>query len=90
MMMGTKERDWNRRANKEKLLPEFIDWTFDWMNVPELIKAATDIYHISHGSDRDPLERWSFERITILGDAAHPMYPIGSMVVRRQYWMQNA
>jgi 5-methylphenazine-1-carboxylate 1-monooxygenase len=29
-------------------------------------------------SDRDPLPRWSFDRITLLGDAAHPMYPIGS------------
>ena len=28
--------------------------------------------------DRDPLERWTFGRVTLLGDAAHPMYPIGS------------
>jgi 5-methylphenazine-1-carboxylate 1-monooxygenase len=72
-----KERDWNRKADKEKLLPEFVDWTFDWLNVPALIEAATDIYEFPM-SDRDPLERWSFERITVLGDAAHPMYPIGS------------
>ena len=28
--------------------------------------------------DRDPLPRWSFGRVTLLGDAAHPMRPIGS------------
>ena len=28
--------------------------------------------------DRDPLPRWSHGRVTLLGDAAHPMYPIGS------------
>ena len=28
--------------------------------------------------DRDPIPRWSFGRVTLLGDAAHPMYPIGS------------
>jgi hypothetical protein len=29
-------------------------------------------------SDRDPVERWSFGRLTLMGDAAHAMYPIGS------------
>ncbi len=28
--------------------------------------------------DRDPLARWTFGRVTLMGDAAHPMYPIGS------------
>ncbi|MCM3162246.1 FAD-dependent monooxygenase [Metabacillus litoralis] len=29
-------------------------------------------------ADRDPLPQWTFGRVTLLGDAAHPMYPIGS------------
>ena len=29
-------------------------------------------------ADRDPLPRWTFGRVTLLGDAAHPMYPVGS------------
>jgi 5-methylphenazine-1-carboxylate 1-monooxygenase len=74
---ANKERNWNKKCDKEKILPKFIDWKFEWLNVPEMIAAATDIYEFPM-SDRNPLERWSFERITLLGDAAHPMYPIGS------------
>ncbi len=70
-------RDWNKRANKEKLLAAFHDWYFDWLDVPALIKEAAAVYEFPM-SDRDPLPRWTFDRITLLGDAAHPMYPIGS------------
>ncbi|HEY4323987.1 MAG TPA: flavin-dependent oxidoreductase [Mucilaginibacter sp.] len=70
-------RDWNRRADKQQLLAEFESWEFDWLDVPEMIGGADEIYEYPM-SDRDPLPQWSFERITLLGDAAHPMYPIGS------------
>ena len=70
-------RDWNRRADKEKLLDQFQAWKFPWLDVPSLINNAEAIYEFPM-SDRDPLPQWSFERITLLGDAAHPMYPIGS------------
>lgn len=70
-------QDWNRRADKNKLLQEFCDWHFDWLDVPSLIGDTDAIYEFPM-SDRDPLPRWSFERVTLLGDAAHPMYPIGS------------
>ena len=70
-------RDWNRRADKEKLLKQFQSWQFPWLDVPSLINNAEAIYEFPM-SDRDPLPRWSFDRITLLGDSAHPMYPIGS------------
>jgi 2-polyprenyl-6-methoxyphenol hydroxylase-like FAD-dependent oxidoreductase len=70
-------RDWNRRADKNKLLSEFSSWKFDWLDVPQIINDAEAIYEFPM-SDRDPLPAWSFGRITLLGDAAHPMYPIGS------------
>jgi 2-polyprenyl-6-methoxyphenol hydroxylase-like FAD-dependent oxidoreductase len=70
-------RDWNRRADKEKLLKQFQSWEFPWLDVPSLINNAEAIYEFPM-SDRDPLPRWTFDRITLLGDAAHPMYPIGS------------
>jgi 2-polyprenyl-6-methoxyphenol hydroxylase-like FAD-dependent oxidoreductase len=70
-------RDWNRRADKEKLLSQFSAWQFPWLDIPYLISNAQEIYEFPM-SDRDPLPQWSFDRITLLGDAAHPMYPIGS------------
>ncbi|SJZ91465.1 2-polyprenyl-6-methoxyphenol hydroxylase [Enhydrobacter aerosaccus] len=69
--------DWNRPGRIEDILPYFKDWKFEWLDVPEVIKAARAIYEFPM-VDRDPLPRWSHGRITLLGDAAHPMYPIGS------------
>jgi 2-polyprenyl-6-methoxyphenol hydroxylase-like FAD-dependent oxidoreductase len=70
-------QDWNRKGDKQKLLSSFKSWQFDWLNIPALIHDADAIYEFPM-SDRDPLPQWSFDRITLLGDAAHPMYPIGS------------
>jgi 2-polyprenyl-6-methoxyphenol hydroxylase-like FAD-dependent oxidoreductase len=69
--------DWNRPGKLEDFLPHFKDWKFEWLDVPEVIKAAHAIYEFPM-VDRDPLPRWSHGRVTLLGDAAHPMYPIGS------------
>ena len=72
-----KERDWNRRGRLEALLPAMADWHFDWLDVPEFIKASDQILEYPM-VDQDPLPRWSFGRLTLLGDAAHPMYPRGA------------
>lgn len=69
--------DWNRAGDPADFLPAFEDWRFDWLDVPGLIRSAQAIYEFPM-VDRDPLPRWSFGRATLLGDAAHPMYPIGS------------
>ncbi|MEX0871600.1 MAG: FAD-dependent monooxygenase, partial [Aquisalimonadaceae bacterium] len=70
-------RDWNRKGRLEDFIGYFEDWHFDWMDVPELIRGADSILEFPM-VDQDPLERWSFGRLTLLGDAAHPMYPRGS------------
>lgn len=70
-------QDWNRKCDKQKLLSHFQSWQFEWLNIPALINGAEAVYEFPM-SDRDPLPKWSFDRITLLGDAAHPMYPIGS------------
>ena len=68
--------DWNKPGRLEDFLPTYQDWMFDWMDVPALIRCADQI--LSYPMvDRDPLPRWSFDRVTLLGDAAHPMYPQG-------------
>ncbi|AMN41388.1 flavin-dependent oxidoreductase [Rhodoplanes sp. Z2-YC6860] len=68
--------DWNKPGRLEDFLPNYQDWVFDWMDVPALIRNAQQI--LSYPMvDRDPVPHWSFERVTLLGDAAHPMYPQG-------------
>jgi 2-polyprenyl-6-methoxyphenol hydroxylase-like FAD-dependent oxidoreductase len=69
--------DWNKPGNLADFLPKFESWNFGWLDVPEVIRKAHAILEFPM-VDRDPLPRWSHGRITLLGDAAHPMYPIGS------------
>jgi 2-polyprenyl-6-methoxyphenol hydroxylase-like FAD-dependent oxidoreductase len=72
-----RREDYNRTARLDEFLPWFKDWTFDWLDVPGLIRNCPHAYEYPL-VDRDPLDRWSFGRVTLIGDAAHPMYPIGS------------
>ena len=73
-----KEReDWNRPGRLEDFLPAFEHFRFDWLDVPALIRAAPVVW-VYPMVDRDPLPRWTHGAMTLLGDAAHPMYPIGS------------
>jgi 2-polyprenyl-6-methoxyphenol hydroxylase-like FAD-dependent oxidoreductase len=75
---GPGERvDWNRSGRAEDLLPWFTGWTFDWLDIPALITDAEEILEYPM-VDRDPLPWWGSGRVTLLGDAAHPMYPVGA------------
>ena len=69
--------DWNRVGNLDDVLPRFTDWCFDWLDIPALIASAPQTF-VFPMVDRDPLPTWNDGRVTLLGDAAHPMYPIGS------------
>jgi len=70
-------QDWNKQGNIDDFIGAFADWHFDFLDVPAMIRAADSILEYPM-VDKDPLDRWSFGRITLLGDAAHPMYPRGS------------
>ena len=72
-----RREDWNRPENREEFLPWFEDWRFDWLDVPVVIDGAAHCFEYPM-VDRDPVDRWTFGRVTLLGDAAHAMYPIGS------------
>lgn len=75
---GVDKREvWDRRVNKERFFAPFSHWHFDWINVAGLIENTEEIFEYPK-VDRDPLPKWSFGRATLLGDAAHPMRPIGS------------
>ena len=69
--------DWNRAGNLDDFAPRFDDWVFDWLDIPELLRSAAGTF-LFPMVDRDPLEHWTEGRVTLIGDAAHPMYPIGS------------
>ena len=69
--------DWSKPGRLQDFLPYYEDWHFDWLDVPELLRSADTILEYPM-VDRDPLPRWSFGRVTLLGDAAHPMVPRGS------------
>ena len=70
-------QDWEHTARVEDVLEPFGSFIFDFLDVPALIGGAEVIYQYPM-VDRDPLPTWNFGRVTLLGDAAHPMYPVGS------------
>jgi 5-methylphenazine-1-carboxylate 1-monooxygenase len=72
-----RKRDWNRAGSLDDFIGAFADWHFDWLDVPAFIRAADHVLEFPM-VDQDPLPRWSFGRVTLLGDAAHPMVPRGS------------
>jgi 2-polyprenyl-6-methoxyphenol hydroxylase-like FAD-dependent oxidoreductase len=71
------KEDWNRVGVLEDFLPAFKNWKFDWLDIPDLIANNNAVYEFPM-VDRNPREQWTFNRVTLLGDAAHAMYPIGS------------
>lgn len=73
-----RREDWNREGVMSELLP-FVENTFslDVLDPLALIRE-TGIFYEYPMCDRDPVEQWTFDRVTLLGDAAHPMYPVGS------------
>ena len=69
--------DWNKQVPAAKFKDAFIDWGFDWQNIPHLIDSAKEIYEYPM-IDRDPIDMWVDKRVGLVGDAAHAMYPVGS------------
>jgi 5-methylphenazine-1-carboxylate 1-monooxygenase len=70
-------QDWTGRGRLADMMPAFAGLRFDWLDITGMIESTEEILEYPM-VDRDPLPRWSLSRITLLGDAAHPMYPRGS------------
>jgi 2-polyprenyl-6-methoxyphenol hydroxylase-like FAD-dependent oxidoreductase len=70
-------QEWSHRATTWDAVESFTSFRFDFLDVPALIRAADEVFRYPM-VDRDPLPSWDFGRVTLLGDAAHPMYPVGS------------
>lgn len=68
---------WFRQVQIEDFVHHFDGWTYDWLDVPALIKGATVAYE-NPMIDRDPVSTWRDGNVVLMGDAAHAMYPTGS------------
>lgn len=72
-----RREDWNQTSSVDAFLPYFRDWRFGWLDVPALAKQTEQVWSFPM-VDRDPVEKWTEGVVTLLGDAAHSMWPIGS------------
>lgn len=76
-LFGRPKNDWNKPGKMEDFLPIYGSWHFDWLDVPQFLANSETVLEYPM-VDRDPVTRWTFGRVTLVGDAAHPMYPRGS------------
>ena len=71
------KEDWSRPGRFEDLMPHVQRFRIPYVDAKALIEATPEFWEFPM-CDRDPLPRWTHGRVTLLGDAAHPMYPVGS------------
>jgi len=71
------KEDWSRPGRFEDLMPHVQRFQIPYVDGKALIEATPEFWEYPM-CDRNPLPRWSHGRVTLLGDAAHPMYPVGS------------
>jgi 5-methylphenazine-1-carboxylate 1-monooxygenase len=71
------QNDWNKPGKLTDFFPIYESWRFDWLDVAQMIRDADQILEYPM-VDKDPIDRWTFGRVTLAGDSAHPMYPRGS------------
>ena len=74
---GWGDGDWNKRVEIDSFIHHFADWTYDWLDVPSMLRGASEVFEYPM-IDRDPVPTWVDGNVALLGDAAHVMYPTGS------------
>lgn len=74
---SNRRNDWNQKGDRQAFLPIYEKFKVDWLDVAQLIRDAETVLEYPM-VDKDPVQRWTFGRVTFAGDAAHPMYPRGS------------
>jgi 2-polyprenyl-6-methoxyphenol hydroxylase-like FAD-dependent oxidoreductase len=74
---GFSKEDWNRQVSIDLFKDDFVDWDFDWLDVPAIIRGADTVYEYPM-IDREPVDCWRDGATILSGDAAHATYPVGS------------
>jgi 2-polyprenyl-6-methoxyphenol hydroxylase-like FAD-dependent oxidoreductase len=74
---GWRRGDWNTRVEVDEFIADFENWNFGWLDIPALIRRSEVVYEYPM-VDRDPVDHWVHGSVALIGDAAHPMYPVGS------------
>lgn len=72
-----RREDWSRAGLREDLMPRLKVFAVDEVDYPALVESTSEFWEYPM-CDRDPVPHWSKGRVTLLGDAAHPMYPMGA------------
>jgi len=75
--------DWNKRVERQTVLAAFGRWRFPWLDLPTLIEELDSIFEFPLV---DRIAAWSFDRVTLLGDAAHPSNRSVARLVRSPSW----
>ena len=70
---------WDTAADQQACVDQYQGWTYPWLDLHGLFARtpASAVLQLPN-VDRDPIPRWSFSRVTLIGDAAHPMQPVGA------------
>lgn len=72
-----RKEDWARLADLNDFLPQLRQLSVDWLDIPAMVEKAGKVFEYPM-VDRDPIDRWTHGRTTLMGDAAHAAYPVGS------------
>jgi 2-polyprenyl-6-methoxyphenol hydroxylase-like FAD-dependent oxidoreductase len=70
-------QDWAKRVEPASIEEHFARFSLPEIDHRALILATEQVFEFPM-CDRDPVPFWTQGRVTLLGDAAHPMYPMGS------------
>ena len=74
---GWQQDSWFREVQLNDFAHHFEDFTYDWLDVPAMLKAADCAYE-NPMIERDPVASWIDGPVALMGDSAHAMYPTGS------------
>ena len=68
---------WNQPGDRTAIVRHLDGWKLGFLDAADLVRRTEPVLEYPM-VDRDVLSRWGRGRVTLLGDAAHPMYPVGA------------